>query len=535
MSGKTNTVISDGVIPNCTDNSKLIRTQQQQIPIMPTPSKSTPIQPSESTPTPSDSTPTKPSESTPTKPPEQTPIMPAPSEQTAIIPTQPPEQTPIMSAPSESTPSSIVSKPKQITINDDITPMTEFIIKLKEYKSSAQELADADDITTESLLTLVQDDNFCIKVAETLKNIYTAKLKKYETLQQTTQENLKNDNEMAKHTDDIDRHFPMIAINTKLLKKLKTLSDLASSKLTEINDQNTITMVRNNLISSITDENDGIVSITGKSREKIRNQLCKTLYILTKGYRAFMNSFLNIVFTGPVGFEKTKLAKTYAFVFKKSGILLNGDLIIASPKDMIGEYLGHTAIKSANILMKGLEGVILIDEAHQIMPCDNDVLNLKDSKSFGPEAITEIVEFLHKYMGLSIMIVAGYEKAMENCFFGAEKRLSHYFPNEVRIPEYSNIDILNSFINEVNARVGKNIFENQDLIKYVYTIIDSISQIKPPIFANQDADIMTLASMFLISYYGTKEESGDIVADIKIVNGAFNHFLRDKKYLMVIE
>lgn len=415
---------------------------------------------------------------------------------------------------------------------DDIDIMKHIKIELKKYTLGAPEPPNADDISPEELIALVNEDDFCIKVAKSLKDIYKAKLDKYQKLQKKTLQSITNDtaekNEMLLTSgiekQELDRLFPMITINTVFLKKLKALSMLAVTKGREYNipdNTSVIQMVRKNLLEAITDEEDGILSVTGVNKVKIRNQLCKTLYILSKGYRPFMDSFLNLVFTGPAGVGKTKLAKTYSFVFEKAGILLRGDLIIASQKDMVGEYIGHTAIKSAGVLMKGLEGVILIDEAYQKMQCSNGVLE-KDSKSFGPEAITEIVNFLDKYMGMSIIIVAGYEREMENCFFGLNRRF----------PSYSNSDLLSIFINEVNTKIGGNIF-TEDIIRYIFTIIVKLSQEKINIFSNQASDMVNLSSMFLNSYYGSVKINWgeDYVSDILIVNSAFNQFLRNKGYL----
>ena len=418
-------------------------------------------------------------------------------------------------------------------------------IDLKPYTPGAYEPPDADDINPDELIKLVNTDNFCIKVATSLRDIYDAKLTKYKKLQEKIAQSIKNDtyekNNMRSISDidkqELDRLFPMIIINTAFLIKLRTLAELASTKLKEYSmpgQRNIIEKVRKNLLLSITDEEDGILSITGASRVKIRNQLCKTLYILSKGYRPFMDAFLNLVFTGPAGVGKTKLAKTYGFVFENSGILLRGDLIIASPKDMVGEYLGHTAIKSAGVLMKALEGVILIDEAYQIMPCKDGKLD-KDSRSFGPEAITEIVNFLDKYMGMSIMIVSGYEESIENCFFGANEGLNRRFPNRISIPPYSNSDLLNIFVNEVNKKIGENIFD-EVIIKYIFTIIVKLSKDDTAnIFANQAGDMINLSSMFVNSYYGSLHSTWNERFDynVKIVNSAFNQFLRNKGYFAV--
>ena len=455
--------------------------------------------------------------------------------------TRPPEKKPIPRPPKKKSIPVSLEKLEFDFVDSNI--MDSINIKLEKYTPGAPEPPDADDISPDELIELVKEDDFCIKVAQSLKDIYQAKLEKYQKLQKKTLQSITNDttekNEMfltsGIEKQELDRLFPMITINTAFLIKLKALYKLAVTKGIEYNIPNNrrvIEMVRENLLEAITDKEDGILSVTGVSRVKIRNQLCKTLYILSKGYRPFMDSFLNLVFTGPAGVGKTKLAKTYAFVFEKAGILLRGDLIVASPKDMVGEYVGHTAIKSAGVLMKGLEGVILIDEAYQIMPCSNGFL-VKDSKSFGPEAITEIVNFLDKYMGMSIIIVAGYEKEMENCFFGANEGLNRRFPNRISIPSYSNSDLLSIFINGVNTKIGENIF-TEEIVKYIFTIIVKLSRENSSIFGNQAGDMVNLSSMFLNSYYGSvKIIWGSFDHDILIVNSTFNQFLRNKGYLAV--
>ena len=421
----------------------------------------------------------------------------------------------------------------------DSNIMTDLNIKLKKYTHGTIEPPDADDISPKELINLLNTDTFCEKIAKSLKDIYEAKLKKYKKLQETTVQHITNDTNkknkliLTKYVDnqELDSLFPMIAINTSFLIKLRTLSELALKKSTEYSDpldKKVINLVRKNILLSITDEDNGILSLTGSSRVKIRNQLCKTLYILSKGFRPFMDSFLNLVFTGPTGVEKTKLAKTYGFVLENSGILLKGDLIVASQKNMGGEYVGHTAIKSTDVLMKGMEGLILIDESYKIMSCNEEKIN-KDSKSFSSEAITEIVNFLNKYMGMSIMIVEGYKREMNGCFFGGNQGLN----KQDSIKPCSKNYLLTIFINRVNTKIGENIF-NEEIIKYIFTMIVKLSQMDSNIFGNQEGDMINLSSMFLNSYYGSvKITWGTYENDILIVNSTFNQFLRNKGYLAV--
>ena len=428
----------------------------------------------------------------------------------------------------------------------DLNP--HFTFELVPHVVGSPEIADKHDddkLGPLELLELVKTDDFCLKVSRSLKDIYFAKIESYKKLEEITYESIKNDqyekDQMKYSIDikDLDKMFPMIITNTVFLTKVRTLRKLAEENYRKFypETRKNIDLVKENLTKAIMDEEDGIVSITGESRAKIREQLCNQLFILSKGYRPFMNSFLNIVFTGPAGVGKTKLAKTYGFVFQKSGILLRGEVIMTSPKDMVGEYVGQTAMKSAGVLMKGLESVIFVDEAYQIMPCDNGIIS-KDIKSFGPEAITEIVNFLDKYMGLSIMIVAGYQREMDGCFFSANEGLRRRFPTHIDIPKYSNNDLLNIFLNGVNKKLDKNIF-NEDIASYIYTLIVKISDENENIFINQAGDMMNLASMFLYSYYGSikydwSDKAEDFANNLLIITRAFNQFLRNKGYTLKV-
>ena len=240
-----------------------------------------------------------------------------------------------------------------------------------------------------------------------------------------------------------------------------------------------------------------------------------------------MNSFLNMVFTGPAGVGKTKLANTVGFIYKKSGILLKGDVVVVSPKDMIGEYVGQTAGKAAGVLMKGLEGIVFVDEAYQIMPCHDGKLQ-EGTKSFGPEAITEIVNFLDKFVGLSIMIVAGYKREMDGCFFAANEGLQRRFPVRMTLPPYTVTDLLNIFVKTTVARLDENIFSD-DIAKYIFTVMLQLNEQDEEVFKNQAGDIMNLVSAFLNAYYGSIKVSwGTFDQEVIIVNAAFNRYLANK-------
>ena len=435
-----------------------------------------------------------------------------------------------------------IPKIKLSKIDYNFTDVMDIEVSLEIYEPTQSVIPTAEDVTPELLLQMInKDDSFCTKVATSLRDIYQIKYEKYKKLIEKTEISIKNDKEEkskmfhAIDKQDLDKLFPMIITNTAFLTKIEKLTELSLERYRQFSDisPSIIRTVKKNLITAITDEEDGIVSISGDTRATIRNDLCKQLFILSKGYRPFMDAFLNMVFTGPAGVGKTKLAKTFGFVFQNSGILLKGELVVVSPKDMIGEYVGHTAVKAAGVLMKGLESIIFLDEAYQLMPCFDGKIK-EDAKTFGPEAITEIVNFLDKNIGMSIMIVAGYQREIDGCFFAANEGLRRRFPNTIGVPSYSNSDLLNIFLNESVKRIGTNIFTKQ-IAMYIYTLIVKLSEKDPKIFINQAGDMMNLTSMFLSFYYGSYGyDWGTYENDLVIVNGTFNNFLRNKGYKMRI-
>lgn len=436
-----------------------------------------------------------------------------------------------------------IINPKKVSkINYDFNEekVMDINISINSYDPTKKPIPSSDDITPDILLKLIGTDEFCKKVATSLRNIYSIKHDKYDKLSAKLSESIRKDKEEKDklrvdiNPQDLDKMFPMIPVHKAFLIKVQTKKIMAQKKYHELSsmDNAVIQNIRARLTNAVTNEEDGITSITGERRAPIRNQLCRQLFILSKGHRPFMDAFLNMVFTGPAGVGKTKLAKAVGYVYEQSGILLDGEVIVVSPKDLVGEHIGSTAPKTAGVLMKGLENIIFIDEAYQIMPCaDGKII---EGRSFGPEAITEIVNFLDKYVGLSIMIVAGYQREIDGCFFAANEGLRRRFPVQIRLPPYMMVDLLNIFLNEATKRLGENVF-TQEIALYIYTIMVRLDKFDSKIFINQAGDIMNLVSMFLTAYYGSyKIQWGSYKNDILIVNSMFNQYLRNKGYTMTI-
>ena len=219
--------------------------------------------------------------------------------------------------------------------------------------------------------------------------------------------------------------------------------------------------------------------------------------------------------------HNTKLADTMGYVFSKSGILAIGNVITTSPKDFVAGWVGQTATKATNVLIKSLENVLFIDEAYQ--------LTSKNSGSYGMEALTELVNFLDKYCGMSITIVAGYEKFMDKYFFGSNEGLNRRFPIRYKLPIYSPKDLRNILTNNVNKRIGKIVF-TPNLTNYVLKIINHMLKLYPTIFSNQAGDMINISSEIIRSYYSANKITWKTHPTTIIDNSFYSH-AKNTKYI----
>ncbi|GMA55537.1 hypothetical protein GCM10025858_00400 [Alicyclobacillus sacchari] len=114
---------------------------------------------------------------------------------------------------------------------------------------------------------------------------------------------------------------------------------------------------------------------------------------------------LHMVFFGNPGTGKTTVARILARLFHECGLLSEGHLVEVERADLVGEYIGHTAQKTRELIKKALGGVLFIDEAYS--------LARGGEKDFGREAIDCLVKGMEDYKNQFITILAGYEREMK--------------------------------------------------------------------------------------------------------------------------
>ncbi len=142
---------------------------------------------------------------------------------------------------------------------------------------------------------------------------------------------------------------------------------------------------------------------------------------------------LHMIFKGNPGTGKTTVARFLGSLFFQMGILKKGHIVEVERADLVGEYIGHTALKTREKITSALDGILFIDEAYS--------LARGGEKDFGKEAIDTLVKAMEDNRGNLIVILAGYEREMET-FLRANPGLRSRFPIHLTYPDYSITELL---------------------------------------------------------------------------------------------
>ncbi|PZN08710.1 MAG: stage V sporulation protein K [Bacillota bacterium] len=137
---------------------------------------------------------------------------------------------------------------------------------------------------------------------------------------------------------------------------------------------------------------------------------------------------LHMVFTGNPGTGKTTVARILARLFKALGVLEKGHLVEVERADLVGEYIGHTAQKTRQVIQEAVGGILFIDEAYS--------LARGGEKDFGKEAIDTLVKQMEDLRQRLVVILAGYRQEMA-WFLQANPGLRSRFPLHLTFPDYT--------------------------------------------------------------------------------------------------
>ena len=146
------------------------------------------------------------------------------------------------------------------------------------------------------------------------------------------------------------------------------------------------------------------------------------------------NPGLHMSFTGSPGTGKTTVALKMADILFRLGYVRKGHLITVTRDDLVGQYIGHTAPKTKEVLKRAMGGVLFIDEAYYLYKPDNE-------RDYGSEAIEILLQVMENQREDLVIIFAGYKDRMD-AFYESNPGLSSRVANHVDFPDYSPEELL---------------------------------------------------------------------------------------------
>src|SRR5512146_1789511 len=143
---------------------------------------------------------------------------------------------------------------------------------------------------------------------------------------------------------------------------------------------------------------------------------------------------LHMCFTGNPGTGKTTVAMRMATILHRLGHVRKGHLVAVTRDDLVGQYIGHTAPKTKEVLKKAMGGVLFIDEAYYLYRPENE-------RDYGQEAIEILLQVMENQRDDLVVILAGYKDRMET-FFRSNPGLSSRIAHHIDFPDYTPEELL---------------------------------------------------------------------------------------------
>jgi len=186
------------------------------------------------------------------------------------------------------------------------------------------------------------------------------------------------------------------------------------------------------VLQQLDDELIGLAPVKGRIRD-IAALLVIDKLRAEQGLQSTAPS-LHMSFTGNPGTGKTTVAMRMAEVLKQLGYVRKGHLVAVTRDDLVGQFIGHTAPKTREVLKKAMGGVLFIDEAYYLYRPENE-------RDYGQEAIEILLQVMENQRDDLVVILAGYRDRMET-FFSSNPGMASRIAHHIEFPDYSQTELL---------------------------------------------------------------------------------------------
>jgi probable Rubsico expression protein CbbX len=205
------------------------------------------------------------------------------------------------------------------------------------------------------------------------------------------------------------------------------LTDLAASPQT---------VVRQTGLDAVLDQLDG--ELVGLAPVKTRIREIAALLVVDRLRREHglvsERPSLHMCFTGNPGTGKTTVARRMAEILHRLGYVERGHLVSVTREDLVGQYVGHTAPKTRDVLKKAHGGVLFIDEAYYLHRPENE-------RDYGQEAIEILLQVMEDHRADLVVILAGYKDRLET-FFSSNPGMGSRIAHHVDFPDFRSDELL---------------------------------------------------------------------------------------------
>jgi stage V sporulation protein K len=239
---------------------------------------------------------------------------------------------------------------------------------------------------------------------------------------------------------------PVYTKKVNIVSEINNINDLLQIIETYPNDKHTEYNINIDALHKIKKPLNELQNMIGMKdlKENIVDQIIfyiQNLHTLKSEIKG--NDFMHTVIYGPPGTGKTEIAKIIGSIFSKMGVLTKGSFKKVTRADLIAGYLGQTALKTRDVVKESLGGVLFIDEAYALG-------NEEKRDSFSKECIDTLCEALSDHKDNLMVIIAGYETDLNNCFFNYNQGLNSRFTWRFKTDEYTGDDLYKIFLKKVN-------------------------------------------------------------------------------------